>query len=200
MEAEVALTTTEHERWQALPRLLHRAVQAHRLAARADPGLDAPVEAAAVRAALRAWDEASVDWRAALLAVDGGVQPFMDWVENEAHFRLFSQGHNDWTDEDGQALAQLSAPIWVDGTTRVTSSLVDLLVYQGAWRHYAAWLRSGWLSPSAEHVDHLRHQQGLETTLADEQREQQIQWVEALGEGRLIEWTPRFVRRTTRLR
>lgn len=147
------------------------------------------------RAALRAWEEAPVDWRAALLAVDRGVQAFMDWVAHEVAFRLTTEHRNDWTVADGRRLAELSGSIWVDDTTRVTATLVDLLVYRGGLRAYAAWLRSGWLEPSTEHLEHLMIQQGIQQTLASQQREQQVQWVEALADGRLIEWEPRLVRR-----
>lgn len=192
-----ALSVLEQDRWQDLPKLLHRVVQAQ-VASMADPD-SAALLRRAVRAGLRAWDEASVDWRAAITAVDVGPNAFVEWVSQEARFRLFQESREEWTQADGQQLARLQGPVWVEDEFRVSATLAETLVHHGLVRHYAAWVQSGWLWPDPDLVEHLLRQHGLHETLAEQQRRQQVQWLQALGEGRLIEWMPVTLRRVPTL-
>lgn len=120
---------------------------------------------ATARGILRAWDEASLPWRSAILALEEGVESFTQWVKI-AHAknkppRLNRLESRDWTEYQEACRTNISGPLMSGRGEKCGTSLLRIVLESGYLPHYAAWVNTGLFSPDDQSLDFLRKKIGL---------------------------------------
>jgi hypothetical protein len=180
--------------WAALPKLLARYTKVGTFPGHwrgASKKEVAPVYAMGM---LKAWEQASSDWKEALLAADAGVDAFAQWVRKiharnlkemgeRSSYRERSREHEEFMQE---RLTNISGEILCGEREKCSTSLLNLIVEGGWLDHLSAWVNTGLMIPTTDILDRLCKKQKIKESWVDRERRLRVEWINALSEGRLV--------------